>query len=85
MRVTDKGPAGGGGYFLPEYFRLLMDGDASAPENTSDSALDAGGTQDYRMSYIVPKDVSMVDLEVGKTGVQKTEKIHINLDKVSPQ
>ena len=42
VRVTDKGPGGGGGYFLPEYFRLLTDGDPSQPENSSDSAAEFG-------------------------------------------
>lgn len=84
VRVADKGVAGGGGYFLPEFFRLLIDGNPSAPENSSESALDSGGTQDYSMSYVVPKNLSMVDLEVGKTGIQKTAKIHLDLEKVSP-
>ena len=83
VRVTDKGAGSGGGYFLPEYFRLLTDGDPSQPENSSDSNLNFGGTQDYTMSYVVPKNVSMVDLEVGKPSVGETEKIHIDLDKVS--
>lgn len=84
VRVTDKGVAGGGGYFLPEFFRLITDGSPSAPENASDSALDAGGTQDYSMSYVVPKNISMVDLEVGKTGIQKTAKIHLDFEKLIP-
>ncbi len=84
VRVTDKGAASGGGYFLPEFFRLMTDGNPSAPENSSDSALNTGGTQDYMMSYVVPKNVSMVDLEVGKTGVQETAKLHLDLEKVSP-
>jgi hypothetical protein len=84
VRVTDKGPAGGGGYFLPEFFRLVIDGNPSLPENSSDSALDSGGTQDYSMSYVVPKNLSMADLEVGKTGIQETARIHLDLDKVNP-
>ena len=83
VRVTDKGPGGGGGYFLPEYFRLLTDGDPSQPETSSDSGLNSGGTQDYTMSYVVPKNVSMVDLEVGKPDEGPTEKIHLDLDKVA--
>jgi hypothetical protein len=82
VRVTDKG-AGGGGYFLPEYFRLLTDGNPSQPENSSDSELNSGGTQDYTMAYVVPKNVSMVDLEVGKPDEGPTGKIHIDLEKVS--
>ncbi len=83
VRVTDKGAASGGGYFLPEYFRLLTDGNPSQPENSSESALNSGGTQDYTMSYLIPKNVSMVDLEVGKPSIEPTEKIHIDLEKVS--
>jgi hypothetical protein len=83
VRVTDKGPGGGGGYFLPEYFRLLTDGDPSQPENSSDSGLNSGGTQDYTMSYVVPKNVSMVDLEVGKPDEGPTEKIHLDLEKAT--
>jgi hypothetical protein len=81
VRVTDKGPGGGGGYFLPEYFRLLTDGNPSQPEDTSDSGLNSGGTQDYDMSYVVPKNVSMVDLEVGKPDESQPKKIHLDLEK----
>ena len=35
------------------------------------------------MAYIVPKNVSMVDLEVGKPDEGPTEKIHLDLEKVS--
>jgi len=82
VRVTDKGPGGGGGYFLPEYFRLLTNGDSSQPENTSDSGLNSGGTQDYTMSYVVPKNIAMVDLEVGRPDEGPTEKIHLDLENV---
>ena len=83
VRVTDKGASSGGGYFLPEYFRLLTDGDPSQPEHSSESLLNSGGTQDYSMSFLIPKNVSMVDLEVGKPDEGKPEKIHLDLEKVS--
>jgi hypothetical protein len=84
VRVTDKGPGGGGGYFLPEYFRLLIDGTSSAPENSDDSALNSGSSQDYKMSYVIPANASNVALEVGKPGVSELAKIPIDLKPVSP-
>ncbi len=84
VRIKDKGASGGGGYFVPEYFRLLIDGTASTPENASDSALDSGGSQDYSMSYVVPASVNNVELEVGKPGVSEMAKIPIDLKKGSP-
>lgn len=83
VRVIDRGEAGGGGYFLPEYFRLVTDGNPSQPEHSSESLLNSGGTQDYMMSYVVPKNVNMVDLEVGKPDEGQTAKIHLDLEKLS--
>ncbi len=83
VHAADKGLGGLGGYFLPEYFRLIIDGQPTAPETASDSKFDSGSSQDYTMSYIVPKNLSMVELEVGKPDQQETKKIHIDLEKVS--
>ncbi len=70
----------GGNEFLPEFFRLLIDGAPSLPENSSDNTvLTCPVSQDYAMSYVVPASAAAVDLEVGKTGVEKTETIPIDL------
>lgn len=84
VRMKDKGAGGGGGYFVPEYFRLLIDGTPSAPESASDSNLNSGGSQDYAMAYVVPANTAKVELEVGKPGVSETAKIPIDLKPVNP-
>jgi hypothetical protein len=84
VRVKDKGAGGGGGYFLPEYFRLLIDGTPNAPENTSDSSLNSGGSADYTMAYVVPANTNSVELEVGKPGVSELAKIPIDLKTDNP-
>ncbi len=69
----------GGGGFVPEFFRLLTNGEPSVPENSSDSNLQCPGFQDYVMAYVIPANAAAVELEVGKTGVQKTSTIPIDL------
>ena len=69
----------GGNEFVPEFFRLLTDGAPSQPEQSSDSQLSCPGSQDYVMSYVIPANAAAVELEVGKTGVQKTATIPIDL------
>ena len=69
----------GGGGFVPEFFRLLINSEPSAPENSSASNLNCPGFQDYAMSYVIPANAAAVELEVGKMGVQKTETIPIDL------
>ncbi len=69
----------GGGGFVPEFFRLLINGEPSAPENSSESNLNCPGFQDYVMAYVIPANAAVVELEVGKTGVQETKKISIDL------
>ncbi len=84
VRIKDKGAGGGGGYFVPEYFRLLIDGTQSAPENASDSNLNSGGSQDYTMAYVIPANTNSVELEVGKPGVSELAKIPIDLKTDNP-
>lgn len=70
----------GGNEFLPEFFRLLTDGAPSVPENSSDNTvLTCPGSQDYMMSYVIPASAAAGELEVGRTEVQKTETIPIDL------
>lgn len=83
VRIKDKGASSGGGYFVPEYFRLLIDGTPSAPESASDSDLNSGGSQDYSMAYVIPANTDKVELEVGKPGVSELAKIPIDLKPVN--
>ena len=69
----------GGNLFVPEFFRLLTDGAPSEPEHLSDNQLSCPGSQDYVMSYVIPATAAVVELEVGKSGIQKTEAIQIDL------
>ena len=71
--------------FVPEFFRLLTDGAPSAPENASENnILNCPGSQDYSMSYVIPAGANSVELEVGKTDIQQTAKIQIDLKPVNP-
>ena len=74
----------GGNVFVPEFFRLLTDGAPSVPENSSDSNLQCPGSQDYSMSYVIPAGANSVELEVGKTDIQQTAKIPIELKTSNP-
>lgn len=70
----------GGNEFVPEFFRLLTDDAPSVPENASENnILNCPGSQDYSMAYVIPASANSVELEVGKTGVQTTAKIPIDL------
>jgi hypothetical protein len=80
VRVTNKETAGGGGVFLPEFFRLMIDGVASAPENMSDNGVVNGqSSQDITMSFVIPENATKVELEVGKPDIQQTARIPIVL------
>ena len=69
----------GGGGFVPEFFRLLINNEPSVPENSSESNLNCPGFQDYVMAYVIPASAAAVELEVGKTDIQKTATIPIDL------
>ncbi len=70
----------GGNEFVPEFFRLLTDGAPSVPENASESnVLNCPGSEDYSMAYVIPASANSVELEVGRTVVQTTAKIPIDL------
>ncbi|MEP6848505.1 MAG: hypothetical protein ABI999_06590 [Acidobacteriota bacterium] len=72
----DPGP----GEFLPEFFRLLVNGEPASPENTGEkTTVEAQSTQDYTMSFLIPQDAADIALEVGKPDVQKTAKIPIDM------
>jgi hypothetical protein len=66
--------------FLPEFFRLMIDGVPSAPENMSDNSVVNGqGSQDVTLSFVIPESATKVELEVGKPAIQQTARIPIAL------
>jgi len=80
VRVANKEAGGGGGVFLPEFFRLMIDGNPSAPENMSDNGVVNGqSSQDITMSFVIPESATKVELEVGKPEIQQTARIPIAL------
>ena len=80
VRVANKEAGGGGGAFLPEFFRLMIDGSPSAPENMSDNNIINGqSSQDITMSFVIPESATNVELEVGKPDIQETARIPIAL------
>ena len=80
VRVANKEAGGGGGVFLPEFFRLMIDGSPSAPENMSDNNVVNGqSAQDITMSFVIPDNATKVELEVGKPDIQQTARIPIAL------
>jgi hypothetical protein len=80
VRVANKEAGGGGGEFLPEFFRLMIDGSPSAPENMSDNNIINGqSSQDITMSFVIPESATNVELEVGKPDIQETARIPIAL------
>jgi hypothetical protein len=86
VRVANKEPAGSGGNFLPEFFRLMIDGAPSAPENVSDNNIINGqSSQDITMSFVIPESATKVELEVGKPDMQQTARIPIVLRATQPQ
>ncbi|MEP6900957.1 MAG: hypothetical protein ABJA66_04355 [Actinomycetota bacterium] len=85
IHVADK-EAGDNGEFLPEFFRLLVDGVPLLPKATSDNfTVAAQSSQDYTMAYLIPATAASIELEVGKPEVQTTAKIPIDLKKEMPQ
>lgn len=80
VRVANNEAGGGGGVFLPEFFRLMIDGNPSAPENMSDNGVVNGqSSQDITMSFVIPESATKVELEVGKPEIQQTARIPIAL------
>jgi len=80
VRVSNKELGGGGGEFLPEFFRLIIDGQPSTPEKMSDNNIVNGqSSQDVTLSFVVPKSATKVELEVGKPDIQQTARIPIAL------
>jgi hypothetical protein len=80
VRVANKEAGGGGGVFLPEFFRLMIDGNPSAPENMSDNNIVNGqSSQDVTLSFVIPESATKVELEVGKPDIQQTARIPIVL------
>jgi hypothetical protein len=75
VRVTSSEP-GSADQFLPEFFRLSVDGTPYAPEHMSDNNVIASrSSQDVTMSLLIPAGATRVELEVGKPGIQETIKI----------
>jgi hypothetical protein len=80
VRVANKEAGGGGGEFLPEFFRLLIDGAPSAPEKMSDNnTIEGQSSQDVTLSFVIPESATKVELEVGKPSAQETARIPIAL------
>src|SRR5580765_3955969 len=70
----------GSGQFLPEFFRLLVNGDEFSPEdNANKTTVEPQGGQEYSMSFLIPSDTANVELEVGKAEIQKTVKMAIDV------
>ena len=68
------------GQFLPEFFRLLLNGDEFSPEdNANKTTIEPQGGQEYSMSFLIPSDTARVELEVGKAEIQKTVGIAIDI------
>jgi len=52
VRVANKESGGGGGVFLPEFFRLMIDGNPAAPENMSENNVVNGqSSEDVTLSF----------------------------------
>jgi hypothetical protein len=80
VRVANKEAGGGGGEFLPEFFRLMIDGVPSSPEFMSDNNIVNGqSSQDVTLSFVIPESATKVELEVGKPDIQQTARIPIAL------
>jgi len=80
VRVANKESGGGGGAFLPEFFRLMIDGNPSNPENMSDNNIVNGqSSQDITLLFVIPESATKVELEVGKPDIQQTARIPIAL------
>jgi len=85
VRVANK-EAGVGGAFLPEFFRLMIDGNPAAPKKMSDNYVVNGeSSQDITMSFVIPESATKVELEVGKPTIQQTARIPIALKATQAQ
>jgi hypothetical protein len=84
VRVANK-ESGGGGAFLPEFFRLIVDGNPSAPENMDNSVVNGQSSQEVTMSFVVPEGATKVELEVGKPSIQEAARIPIALKAMQAQ
>ena len=83
--MANKETGGGGGVFLPEFFRLVIDGVPSAPEKMSDNNIVNGqSSQDVTLSFVIPENATKVELEVGKPDIQETARIPIALKASHP-
>lgn len=86
VRVANKEAGGGGGVYLPEFFRLMIDGVPSAPENMSDNNIVNGqSSQDVTLSFVIPASATKVELEVGRPEIQQTARIPIALQQSNPK
>jgi hypothetical protein len=85
VRVANK-ESGVGGAYLPEFFRLMIDDNPSAPENMSDNNIVNGqSSQDITMSFVIPASATKVELEVGKPDMQQTARIPIDLKAIQSE
>jgi hypothetical protein len=86
VRVANKEASGGGGEFIPEFFRLMIDSVPSAPENMSDNNIVNGqSSEDVTLSFVIPERATRVELEVGKPDIQQTARIPIALKAMQTQ
>jgi hypothetical protein len=86
VRVANKEAGGGGGVYLPEFFRLMIDGVPSAPENMSENNIANGqSSQDVTLSFVIPASATKVELEVGRPEIQQTARIPIALQQSNPK
>jgi hypothetical protein len=85
VRVADKDTESAG-QFLPEFFRLVVNGSPSTSENMSENnIINPQSSQDITMSYVIPANATSVELEVGKPDIQETARIPIDLRTVKKQ
>ena len=68
------------GQFLPEFFRLLVNGDEFSPEdNANKTTIETQEVQEYSISFLIPSNTEDVELEVGKAEIQKNVKMAIDV------
>jgi len=83
VRVTDNEPDTAD-QFLPEFFRLSVDGSPFAPEHMSDnSVIQTHSSQELTMSLLIPATATSAEVEVGKPAIQQTVKIPLDLKAVT--
>jgi len=79
VRVTDN-EQDSADQFLPEFFRLTIDGAPYIPEHMTDNNVIAShSSQELTMSLLIPAGARLGDLEVGKPAIQQTVKIPLGL------